>query len=350
MFEKFSEKDLLLILHKKIYWVGEETISYSKSNLVYSLLKKRLANLTEEEKKYIFSEIDEDGLAYKDKLIQFCEEKNCEIITWVDPSYPFSRLDDPPPVLIVMGELPDSSKNPYIAFVGSRKATSYGREVTQRLIEDLEPYSVTITSGFAYGIDIEAHRAAIRFGLPTVAILGCGIDANYPSSHYNERDQVIKNGAVISEFPLGTPPLPNNFPLRNRVISALSLGVVVVEAEIRSGSLITARWAAEQGKPVFAVPGNIGRILSSGTNHLIKEGAALITKGGEIAETLGLKKQVKTKSLKKNAGQSPMENGIKRTVYEFVKNGERDFDKLALLTGLKPSELLVLVTEIELTK
>ncbi len=262
---------------------------------------------------------------------------------------PYFQIIDPPPILFVRGRLPDPAENPYIAFVGARKATRYGREMTERFINDLKPYRPTIVSGLAYGIDYESHVAALKHGCPTIAVLGCGIDDPYPRGHLSLRDEIVKKGgAVISEFPWGTPPLHYNFPLRNRLISGLSRGVVVIEARIRSGSLITARWAGDGGREVFALPGSVGLAMSEGTNHLIKEGAHLTERGEEIADILGLKKAVVKGTLEKNSGHGPSDDDIKRSILRFMRSGGNDWGFLAKETGLTIQELLQRKTEIEL--
>ncbi|RMF83499.1 MAG: DNA-protecting protein DprA, partial [Nitrospinota bacterium] len=202
------------------------------------------------------------------------ERYGVQILTLSDPDYPplLKTIYDPPPVLYVQGNL--CLQDQYaIALVGSRTPTSYGRLVAERLAQDLARRQITVVSGLARGIDGCAHRGALKGGGRTIAVAGCGLDIVYPPEHRRLKEQIIKQGACLSEFPLGTQPERMNFPLRNRIISGLSLGTVVVEAGERSGSLITAEWALEQGREVFAVPGNITSAASRGTHKLIKAGA-----------------------------------------------------------------------------
>ncbi len=185
------------------------------------------------------------------------QKNGVDIVTFSDSNYPalLRHIHDPPPVLYVYGRLHPDSVN--IAIVGSRNATSYGRTVTERLSGDLAQRGFTVVSGMAKGIDSAAHTGALAAGGKTIAVLGCGLGTIYPAENRRLFHRIAKNGAVISEFPWLTPPEAHNFPVRNRIISGLSLGTIIVEATHQSGSLITARLAAEQGREVFAVPGSI---------------------------------------------------------------------------------------------
>jgi len=175
-----------------------------------------------------------------------------------------------------------------VAIVGSRRATAYGRAAAERLAYELAGRGVTVVSGLANGIDAAAHKGALRAGGRTIAVLGCGLDVDYPASNRRLREKIVTTGALITEFPLGTPPLPGNFPKRNRIVSGLSLGIVVVEAAPKSGTFSTVKWAAEQGREVFAVPGDINRRTSEGTNRLITDGAKLTTCADDILEEIGI--------------------------------------------------------------
>ena len=196
------------------------------------------------------------------------------------------EIPDPPPFLYLAGELKGSE--PAVAIVGSRRATQYGLCTATRLARDLAACGVTVVSGMARGIDTAAHWGAVKAGGRSIAVLGCGIDVVYPPENAALCQAVAQSGALISEFPLGSAPLAENFPRRNRIISALSRGVVVVEAGEHSGSLITARFALEQGREVFAVPGNVNSMGSRGGNGLIKEGAKLVERVEDILEELSL--------------------------------------------------------------
>ncbi len=211
------------------------------------------------------------------------------LLTWADADYPASlrSIYHPPPVLYVKGELCPEDEWA-VAVVGTRRATVYGKEAARVIAGDLARNGVTIISGLARGIDAQAHQAALDAGGRTIAVLGCGIDRIYPPEHRKLAEAVIAQGALVSEYALGTPPESGNFPPRNRIISGLSLGVVIVEAGVGSGALITADYAAEQGREVFAVPGNIFSRGSEGCNALIRDGAHPVLGVNDILEVLNL--------------------------------------------------------------
>lgn len=206
-----------------------------------------------------------------------------------DPGYPAALrfIHDPPAALFVRGALKITDEMA-LAVVGSRKPTAYGRLVAEKIAADLAAAGITVVSGLARGIDTAAHRGALAVGGRTVAVLGCGPDVVYPRENSGIMEQIIERGAVVSEFPPGSPPEAWHFPARNRIISGFSKGVLVVEAAEKSGALITADFALEQGRDVMAVPGNVTSSLSKGTNRLIKQGAKLVESAGDIIEELGL--------------------------------------------------------------
>jgi DNA processing protein len=222
-----------------------------------------------------------------DREISAIKERNIKIIKYTDNEYPetLRQIEDSPILIYCYGEFLDDDKYS-IAIVGSRNMTEYGLMVTDKLSYELASLGITIVSGMARGIDSVAHKGALKAKGRSIAVLGSGIDKPYPFENRSIFNKLSRSGAVISEFPLGTPPNKENFPRRNRLISGLSLGVVVVEATINSGSLITADYAIEQGKEVFAVPGNIFSKHSEGTNLLIKRGAKLVHKIDDILEEL----------------------------------------------------------------
>jgi DNA processing protein len=211
------------------------------------------------------------------------------LLTWESPGYPrlLREISDPPPVLYVKGTITEEDAWA-VAVVGTRRASPYGREVTRRLTTALARSGITIVSGLARGIDAEAHWAALRAGGRTIAVLGCGIDQVYPPEHRKLAGEIIAHGALVSDYPLGTRPEGSNFPPRNRIISGLSLGVLVTDAGVRSGALITADFAAEQGRDVFAVPGSILARGCAGTNALIRDGAKVVLGPEDILEELNL--------------------------------------------------------------
>jgi DNA processing protein len=210
-----------------------------------------------------------------------------DALALVDDRYPalLKEIIDPPLALFHRG-ICDSLSGPLVAVVGSRRASPYGMNAAREIARQLASAGVTVVSGLARGIDAAAHEATLACGGRTIAILGTGIDIVYPRSHRKLMDAIAASGLVLSEFPPGTPPVAQNFPIRNRVISGMSLGVVIVEATSRSGSLITARMAAEQGREVFAVPGSIFSRGSEGTHRLIQYGAKLVHDVDDILEEL----------------------------------------------------------------
>ncbi len=222
------------------------------------------------------------------KLWARLEEQNIACVSPYCPGYPslLKQISDPP-LLYYRGSLQNIAR-PAVAIVGSRRCTFYGREVAQRLASELVAAGVTVVSGMALGIDTAAHQGALENSGYTVAVLGCGVDRCYPPRNLELMEKIINEGVVLSEFPPGTEPRPANFPQRNRIISGLSLGSVVVEATAKSGALITANYALEQNREVFAVPGNIGSPYSLGSHRLIKEGARLVESAADILEELNL--------------------------------------------------------------
>jgi len=212
-----------------------------------------------------------------------------DVLILDDGSYPalLRQIDDPPPVLYVRGNWQACFDQPCVGVIGSRNCSTYGQNASEMLARDLASRGLTIVSGLARGIDTAAHKGAIRGQGRTIAVVGTGIDGVYPKENKRLVDEIINSdGCVVSQFPLGTPPIPENFPYRNRIISGLSLGVLIVEASERSGSLITARLAMEQNREVMAVPGNITSGNSFGTNYLIKSGAKLVQQWQDVVAEL----------------------------------------------------------------
>jgi DNA processing protein len=220
-----------------------------------------------------------------DQELELIEAHNCHVLAINDSAYPMllKEIADPPPLLYVRGELgqPDA---PSITIVGTRSPTNYGKTISRQLSQQLAESGITVISGFARGIDTCAHQGALQANGRTIAVLGNGLSQIYPAENRELADEIMKSGALISEFPMTVPPFPKNFPRRNRVVSGMSSGTVVVEASIRSGSLITARHAAEQGREVFAVPGQIFSNQSKGSHQLINQGAKLINAIDDIWE------------------------------------------------------------------
>jgi DNA processing protein len=215
------------------------------------------------------------------------EASGMRIVTAFDGDYPklLSEIPDPPFLLFAVGRL-EKLRLPAVAVVGSRNATRYGRDVAARLSRDLSHAGVTVVSGFARGVDAAAHEAAREGPGGTVAVLGCGLDVDYPREHARLKEAMSATDLLLSEFPPGAEPRPQNFPIRNRIIAGLAVGVVVVEASRRSGSLITARLAADSGRDVFAVPGSVFSETSAGTHELLRDGAILCRDSQDVLAEL----------------------------------------------------------------
>lgn len=269
------------------------------------------------------------------------------LILFTSADYPKSlfEIPDPPPILYVRGEL--HSREPAIAVVGSRRGTSYGLLTTGRLAEGLARHGVAVISGLARGVDTAAHKGALTAGGRTIGVLGCGIDKVYPPENRKLFDEMAEKGAIVSEFPLGTLPLAENFPRRNRIISGLSRGVLVVEAAENSGSLITAQYALEHGRDVFAVPGNITYASCKGTNRLIKQGAKLVDCVEDILEELP--------GHEPHGGDTPV--GERRTfaltpkeaaIYELLARAPLHIDDIISQTELTAGEVSSMLLHLEL--
>ena len=273
------------------------------------------------------------------------------LLTLEDPGYPgyLREIFDPPFVLYCAGD-PEALRNPAVAVVGSRRPTPYGKAVAEKLAGDLAGRGCVITSGLALGIDACAHRGALGQGR-TVAVLGSGLDVPYPRENRGLAREIAERGAVVTEYPLGTPPLAEHFPVRNRIISGLSLGLVVVEAARRSGSLISARLALSQDREVMAVPGNVTSELSRGSNGLIRDGAKVVESWVDVAEELPSpwrENLLAQRDGKVDNSQDSLSREERRLVNELPVDAALHIDELAEKTGLSVSGLLALLLGLEL--
>ncbi len=272
-----------------------------------------------------------------------------KITTLNDNDYPKRLKDiyDPPALLYVRGELKDQDELA-VAIVGSRKTAPYGRWITEKIGEDLARHRVTVVSGMARGIDSVAHTAAIQGGGRTLAVLGCGIDVIYPSENKNLFQQIIEHGAILSEFPMGSPPEGGHFPKRNRIISGLSIGVVIVQASSESGSLITAGCALEQGREVFAVPGNVGAESSRGTNQLIKDGAKLVESSDDILEEILPQWIREEEEVRKSETLFSSLKGEEKILYRLMGETPLHIDTIIRESQLDPGKVSSLLLNLEL--
>ena len=283
------------------------------------------------------------------KEIELMSKHRVTLVSFLDENYPSHLLNiyDPPPFLYVKGELKKEDKVA-IAVVGSRFASHYGKLTTETISRDLALGGVTVVSGLARGVDTSAHRGALSAKGRTIAVLGCGIDVDYPVENKKLKEEIALSGALISEFPISTPPVSLNFPIRNRIISGLSLGVVVVEASHRSGSLITARLALEQGRDVFAVPGSIDSLRSRGTHRLIKEGAKLVEDAQDIfTEILP---QIKSSPQLTDIVQDKDEllSREARNILGVLTQGKLQIDEIITDTDLSSSQVSSTLLDLEL--
>jgi DNA processing protein len=284
-----------------------------------------------------------------ERELYLLKEVGGKIVTLKDDAYPkrLREIYDPPALLYVRGELKKEDELA-VSIVGSRKTSPYGRWITEKIGQDLSRHGVTIVSGMARGIDSLAHWGAISGGGRTIAVLGCGVDVIYPSENRNLFTKIIDQGAVVSEFPMGSPPEGGHFPRRNRIISGLSIGVVVVQASERSGSLITAGYALEQGREVFAVPGNVGAEGSRGTNRLIKEGAKMVESSEDILEEIlpqWRREGEATQEVKRPERDLTEEE---RVLYELLAETPTHIDVIICESRLDPGRVSSLLLDLEL--
>ena len=275
---------------------------------------------------------------------------NIDLIAIDDDRYPdgLRRIAGAPFVLYRKGDFQDSDKYA-VSIVGSRKATAYGLKTAERMGYKLASVGLTVVSGMARGIDTAAHEGALRAGGRTIAVLGSGLDIPYPASNCGLMKNIAASGAVISEFPLGTRPLRENFPRRNRIISALSLGVTVIEATLDSGSLITVGYALEQGKDVFAVPGNITSENSKGTNDLIKKGAKLVEHPEEIIDELGAQiKGILREDKSKAADLMSSMTDDEKALFSYLSAEPRHIDSIIREADMTTGKALSTLLHLEL--
>ena len=260
-----------------------------------------------------------------------------------DPAYPplLAAIHDPPPVLWLRGDAdPGLLSLPSVAIVGARACSGYGRAVARAVGRELAAAGLVVVSGMARGIDAEAHRGALEAGGLTVAVLGCGADRDYPAAHAELARRICERGLVVSEYEVGVEPAPWRFPARNRIIAGLCSATVVVEARARSGALITADFALEDGREVMVVPGEITSALSEGTNALLRLGATPLTRAADVLETYGLAAVVEVED-------EP--EGDAAAVLEKLRATAASIDELARATGLSSGDVAAALIELELS-
>lgn len=281
------------------------------------------------------------------KIFNELNENSITPITILDKDYPpkLKVIHDPPYVIYIKGR----ERNfdiPLIAIVGARKATPYGKWAAYQFSRELAKWGVGTVSGLALGIDAAGHKGALDGDGYTIGVLGCGLDQCYPASNRKLMDEMLLKGCIITEYCIGTPPLKYNFPARNRIVSALSDGVIVIEASEKSGALITVEFALEHGKDVYALPGNINSIQSKGSNMLIRDGARILLSVDDVIENLNYKFNLIKKSMQEAAKQDLSE--LEMSIYEIIKRNPINIDLICHEAKIKAGELNSILTILEI--
>ena len=280
-----------------------------------------------------------------DQLLEQYQDQGIDVLTWDDDAYPrrLQDVDDAPPVLYVRGTL-EIADEWAVAVVGTRRVTAYGRQVAHELARFLAQNGIVVVSGLARGVDGIAHKAAVEAGGRTLAVLGCGVDRIYPPEHRRLAEQIMESGALISDYAPGTPPEGPNFPPRNRIISGLSLAVVVIEAGKSSGALITANFALEQGRDVFALPGNITAPQSKGTNRLIQDGAQPLLTPQDVLDYLNLSRVTEHREAQAVLPANPVEAQL----LDSIGHEPAHVDEISVRAGLPVETVSATLTMMEL--
>ncbi len=286
---------------------------------------------------------------FEEKLLSRLEKEKVQIISIFDENYPkkLKNIINPPGILYCKGDM-NCLSNLSIGIVGSRKATDYGKFCADKFARELSDLGITIVSGLAYGIDTIAHKSTLKAKGKTIGVIGCGINIIYPSKNRELYEEIENSGgAIITEYPFDMKPVSFNFPNRNRIISGLSCGVLVVEAQDKSGTLITASHAADQGRDVFAIPGNINSIFSIGTNKLIKDGAKPVMNVEDIIEEISEFDYINNKPIKKDINYDIL-NKTEQDIVKIIKDKEKSFDDIVALSGYSVGEILSTLTLLEM--
>jgi DNA processing protein len=293
--------------------------------------------------------------AEKELALTRCIDR-CRLLNWSEPEYPQTLLQiyDPPVLLYVRGDA-GVLNQPSISIVGTRRPTLYGTQMAERLGREIAARGLVVVSGMARGIDAIGHQGAMAVNGRAIGVLGTGVDVCYPKENRKLYEKVLERGAIVSEFPLGTHPAPENFPVRNRIVAGMPLGVVVIEGAQYSGSLITARLAMEFGREVFGVPGNVTQPVSFAPNQLIKQGAKLVTNGEDVIEELptpvraALVQAEQPEAEQRNLLLAASLNTSEKKVYELLSTDEsRHIDDIVERSGLNSSEVLATLFDLEM--
>lgn len=351
----------IAVTEEKSYWIWLSTISgigarrflkllemFDSPQMIYNASDKELIQLSrvlgEKCAQQILSSRNELALRRAESILL---SPGINIITLQCSEYPtlLKTIYDPPPVLYIKGQ-PLRIDGPTIAVVGSRRSSEYGRVVAERISAQLAQLGVTVVSGLARGIDTMAHKGVLSTDSGyTIAVLGCGVDHVYPPENIGLYKAISERGTIISEYPPGTLPAAGNFPARNRIISGLSHGTLVIEAGLKSGALITVDCALEQGREVYALPGNISSQFSTGTNKLLKEGAKLITSVEDILEDLNI---TNCFGAAKPTNRAIILDFFETEVYNALEDGEKGVEELIQKTGIDIGRLNAVLTIMEI--
>ncbi len=348
-------KDTLILINNSIgpkNLIIKELVQYfdGEENIIENFIdcKKNIDFISEQDKIKLERNIDKE---YIYKLKQHILKEKINVITKNDKIYPkkLNIIENSPYVIYTKGIIEDiNNLNLNIGVVGSRKATNYGKWVCEKFCKDLTINKISITSGMALGIDTISHRTCLENNGDTIAVLGCGIDVVYPKRNRKLYDKIAGKGLLLSEFPLKSEARPYNFPVRNRLISGLSDGILVVEASDRSGTLITSTYAAEQGKEIFAIPGNIDNYLSKGTNQLIREGAKITMSIEDILEEFPFhENKTQTKTTCINIDNSNYDKD-EQIIINLLKEGSKNVIEISEKSKMNQKNLLSKLTLLEM--
>ena len=344
-------------------WEKQVVLAYFGSPEDCYFAKEAAYKNIEELSKTAVEALCDKDIQEAETILAACAKKKIHILTWQDARYPVAlkNISDPPMILYYRGILPEFNDHPFIGVVGTRKASAYGLKLAETVAKQIAQCGGIVVSGMAEGIDAMATRGALSQGKPVVGVLGCGVDVVYPRCNRELFLKMERNGCLISEYPPETKPNKWNFPRRNRIISGLSSGVLVVEAPAKSGALITARQALEQGRDVFVTPGNVGIASCEGSNGLLRDGGIMVTSGWDILseyvhrypdkiqQTQNDKKPIDIPAPAPYIDQDHNTNSPEEAILACLEDGEQIIDAIIEKTGLSSGAVLAALTVLEVT-
>ena len=318
-------------------------------NAIFEASEKELMSvegLGAKRAKFIRGTLDENWIRNE---MSFIKNEGIQVLNWNDDAYPFAlkNIDDPPAILFLKGIIPTNDRN--IAMIGTRNITDYGRSMTEHIIQDLQSYKPNIISGLAYGVDAAAHKLSLQYHLPTCAVLAHGLDVIYPPTHLNLAKEIIHhNGCLITEYPTKTIPEKGNFPLRNRIVAGMSQATIVVETDIKGGSMITAKLAASFNREVFAVPGRVNDRYSRGCNYLIEvQIARILNSGKDVVEMLNWDLDTSKKVIQPKLFQREFSTQEQVIMQLLNEKATMHIDEISLKSKISDSELSMLLLSLE---